>query len=291
MSQHVDIGIFGGDQRQVYMVESFLRKDYSVMSYHLSSEITHEKHRLASSLTELMDHCKILIGPIPMSRDQKTIFSSKTPSDLTITQIVKHLNTTHTLIAGSISLPIIEQCQIKDASYFDLMKNEKITILNSIATAEGTIMEAILGSDQNLHGSECLVLGYGRCAKVLAQKLKGMDAKVTIAARSEEALSYANVFGFEAIPLSELKQRLSSYHFIFNTIPSMVINQEYLDCISTEALIIDIASAPGGVDFEYAKQRNLNAKLCLGLPGKVAPRTSAEFLVTEIIKYLKERSD
>jgi dipicolinate synthase subunit A len=54
------------------------------------------------------------------------------------------------------------------------MKDEKIVILNAIATAEGTIMEAIRSSDQNLHGSNCIELGYGRCAKVLAQKLKAL---------------------------------------------------------------------------------------------------------------------
>jgi dipicolinate synthase subunit A len=171
------------------------------------------------------------------------------------------------------------------------MESEKITILNAIATAEGTIMEAIQNSDINLHGSNCLVLGFGRCAKVLAGKLKAMDAIVTVAARSEEALAFAEAAGHKTLLLSDIKPLLPSYQFIFNTIPSLVLDKSCLELVNRNVTIIDIASAPGGVDFEYAMQQSLNAKLCLGLPGKVAPNTSADILVTEIIALMKERSD
>jgi dipicolinate synthase subunit A len=171
------------------------------------------------------------------------------------------------------------------------MSNEKITILNAIATAEGTIMEAILNSDRNLHRSKCLVLGYGRCAKVLAQKLKALDANVTVAARSKEALAYANSFGLNIIALSDLDKILPDCDYIFNTIPALILTKEKLNLIKQDSTIIDIASYPGGVDFDYAKKLNLTAKLCPALPGKVASKSSADILATEIIGYLKERSD
>ena len=59
---------------------------------------------------------------------------------------------------------------------------------------------------------------------------------------------------------------------------------------SEDVVIIDIASAPGGIDYEYALNHGINAKLCLGLPGKVAPRASADILVTEIEALIEERS-
>ena len=48
--------------------------------------------------------------------------------------------------------------------------------------------------------------------------------------------------------------------------------------------IIDIASAPGGVDYEAAGALGIAAKLCLGLPGKYAPKTAGEILAEEIMK-------
>jgi dipicolinate synthase subunit A len=223
------------------------------------------------TLNELFEKCGVLIGPIPFSKDQVTITAKNPPSDLTIAHVAYLLTNHHFLIAGSIPQPITGLCDSRHIGYYDLMKNEKITILNAIATAEGTIMEAIGTSDRNLHGSNCLVLGYGRCAKVLSQKLKAMDARVTVAARSEEALAYANASGLLTVHLSNIKCILPSFHYIFNTIPAMIVDRDYLDLVDKHVTIIDISSAPGGVDFDYAKHLKLNARLCLGLPGKVAP--------------------
>lgn len=288
MSSQFDIGIYGGDLRQVYMAKSFLLKGYRVATYSIAETINHKNCHSMHTLNELFENSKVLIGPIPMSRDQIGIMSIGTPSDLTLAHIAYLLKDHHILIGGNIPSSLTEICDSRNIIYYDLMKDEKITILNAIATAEGAIMEAIAGSDRNLHGSNCLVLGYGRCAKVLSQKLKALDAMVTISARSKEALAYANTNGQQAVHLSNIKCILPSFHYIFNTIPSLILDQDCLDLVDKNVTIIDIASAPGGVDFKYAKSLNLNAKLCLGLPGKIAPRTSADILVTEINSLIKK---
>ncbi len=290
MSKMLNIGIFGGDQRQVFMASEFLNKGYHVYTYRTAESIKHENCTMLHSLNELFDQCSLLIGPIPLTRDLISVASTST-SEITVASLTNLLTKDHYLIGGIIPSSITGICTEKGIPYYDLMKNEKITILNAIATAEGAIMEAIQTSNMNLHGSNCLVLGYGRCAKVLAWKLKGLDAKVTVAARSEEALAYAEAAGLQTLYLSKMKPALAHYHFIFNTIPSVILNQSCLEQVSPNVTIIDIASAPGGVDYEYAMQRKLKAKLCLGLPGKVAPKASAGILVNEIIALMQERSD
>ncbi len=302
MSTHYDIGIFGGDLRQVYMAASLLSKGYRVATYSLSEEVgsyvDHHNNGVtlqnlypAHTLSELFELCKVLIGPIPMTRDQVNICSVHTPADLTIAHVAYLLRENQLLIGGAIPAPLADRCSSKHIPCYDFMQDEKITILNAIATAEGALMEAIRESDRNLHGSCCLVLGYGRCAKVLAQKLKALDAHVTVAARSRDALAYATAAGLNGIPISAMTSILPSFHYIFNTIPSLILDQNSLCLIHPQAVIIDISSSPGGVDFNYAASMKLKAKLCLGLPGKIAPRTSSDILVTEIIAFLKERSD
>jgi dipicolinate synthase subunit A len=291
MSYPYEIGIFGGDLRQVYMAHSLLQKGYRVTTYNIYEAVSNENCSQVQTLNELFEKCSVLIGPIPMSKDQISITAKNSLSDLTIAHVAYLLKENHILFAGNIPAPITELCDARHIPYYDLMKNEKITILNAIATAEGTIMEAIAGSDRNLHGSNCLVLGFGRCAKVLSQKLKAMDARVTIAARSEEALAYAAAFGHQSVHLSNIKCILPSFQYIFNTIPSLILDRDCLDLVDKHVTIIDIASAPGGVDYNYSKHLGLNARLCLGLPGKVAPRASADILVTEINSVIKERSD
>ncbi len=291
MSPQFDIGIFGCDLRQVYMASSFLGKGYRVATYSIAEPVRHDNCCPMATLNELFEKCKVLIGPIPLSRDMISITSNNAPTDLTLAHVAYLLSKEHTLIGGAIPPPITELCLSKNILCYDLMENERITVLNAIATAEGTIMEAIAASDRNLHGSNCLILGYGRCAQVLARKLKALDAHVTITARSLEALAHAEAAGCQTVHLPNLKCILPSYHYIFNTIPTLILDKDCLELVDKNVTIIDIASAPGGIDFAYAHQQKLNAKLCLGLPGKVAPRTSADILATEINAFIKERSD
>lgn len=281
------IGIFGGDKRQVYMASSLLNKGYHVCTYKLFDKIEHKNHSAVNSLEELMAKCRVLIGPVPLTRDLVTISSGSAGNSSSRT-IAHYLNKEHMLIGGLIPPDIRKLCDEKGVFCYDLMDSDKIAIMNAIATAEGTIMEAIKSSDFNLHKSNCLVLGYGRCGKVLAAKLKGLDANVTVAARSDDDLAYAQAAGFSVIHIKDIKPVLPSFHFIFNTVPALVLDQECLKKVSKDAVIIDIASAPGGVDFEYALNHGINAKLCLGIPGKVSPRTSADILVTEIEALMKE---
>ena len=291
MLELFDIGIFGGDLRQVYIALAFLAKGYSVTAYNLADTIKHDNFSQAPTLSELYNSSTLLIGPIPMSRDQITLFSNNPLSDMTIAHAAYLLSDNHILVGGQIPAPIIELCRHKHIPYYDLMSNEKIIILNAIATAEGTIMEAITRSSCNLHSSKCLILGFGRCAKVLGAKLKALDARVTIAARSEDALAYAYASGHDTLPITDIKNALPTFDFIFNTVPSFILDKDCLNRVSDNVTIIDISSAPGGVDFDYAKKHNINANLCLGLPGRVSPRSSADILVSEVLTFINERSD
>lgn len=321
MSFPYNIGIFGGDLRQVYMATAFLARGYNVATCGISTDMMPPSYSCESfclcsctaaslntkdplpigynppcyrsfdSLKELFDQSAILIGPIPMSRDKQMIFAKNPPTDFLVSNIMNLLKDNHVLIGGDIPTSIVKHCNSRNIPYYDLMGDEEIAILNAIATAEGTIMEAIKNSTRNLHGSNSLVLGYGRCGRILAQKLKALDSSVTVAARSKEALAYAQASGCNTISLCEMDQQLSHYPFIFNTIPAPVLQRTQLDKIDQKAVLIDIASFPGGIDFDYAETLHLNAQLHLGLPGKYAPETSSDILVNAVLTYIKERSD
>ena len=64
----------------------------------------------------------------------------------------------------------------------------------------------------------------------------------------------------------------------------MILTKDRLLKLKKECLVIDLASYPGGVDFEAAKELGINFEWALGLPGKVAPITAAE----HIYKAIKE---
>lgn len=282
MARSFDIAIFGGDKRQIYLAKAFIEKGYSVCTYNLVEIVSEENETRLQTLDEVFDKSSVLIGPIPLSKKLM-------PLDQLIPTFKKRLKKQHLLIGGMIPSALVQFCVENKIEYCDLMKNEKIAISNAVATAEGAIMEAIQASPINLHKSKCLVLGYGRCGRVLAEKLKGLSAQVAVAARSEEALAYAAASGMRSVHLSDIKDVLPDCDFIFNTIPALIMDSNQVVLLKNDTVIIDISSAPGGVNYEAIEKRRLNAKLCLGLPGKVAPKASAQILFDEINLKLKER--
>ncbi|MFR2331473.1 MAG: hypothetical protein ACLS63_00345 [Flavonifractor plautii] len=53
-------------------------------------------------------------------------------------------------------------------------------------------------------------------------------------------------------------------------------------------LVIDLASKPGGVDFDAAARLGVKAFWALSLPGKVAPVTAGKSIKTTIYNILTE---
>jgi dipicolinate synthase subunit A len=115
-----------------------------------------------------------------------------------------------------------------------------------------------------------------------------MGAKTRVAARRKEPLARIVAMNLTPIPFDQLSKSLREADVIFNTVPSMVLTGELLKNISPDAVIIDLASAPGGTDFQAANQLGIKAALAPGLPGRVAPRTAGHILATTILGFLAE---
>lgn len=291
MSISYSITLFGGDLRHAYMADLLAKKNFQVTIYAVPLYFSSKGCYKASSLSEAVKRSRFLIGPTPLSRDETKITSRESYTDLTIDHLFKDLTPKHKLIAGGLTSNIKKSCDAKGIAYFDFLSDESTARLNAIATAEGAIMEAISNSNGNLHGSRCLILGCGRCGTVLAEKCKALNARVTICARNKDLSTYCAVHGFESAHILALKDIVEGYDYIFNTIPSLVLNYPVLLRVSADTAIIDIASSPGGVDYKAAESLNLNAGNYLGLPGKVAPKSSAKILVDTVLRYIKESGE
>ncbi len=193
-----------------------------------------------------------------------------------------------TLIAGNINKEILKNAESEDVKVIDLLKREELAVLNTISTAEGAIQIAMEETSRTIHGSNVLVMGFGRIGKILAKMLNGIGAKVYCEARKNEDFAWIKAYGYNLVPLKNLKNEISKFDIIINTIPSMILTREYLERVNKEALIIDVASMPGGVDNIVAKELGIRTILALSLPGKVAPITSAEFIKDTFYNILEE---
>lgn len=267
--------IIGGDLRQNYLAAEFKAQGYPVSTFGVTG--------ICDNLTlkETIDHANIIVFPIPFSKDRRTLFSNTETIDLD--EVLSLLNSHHIIYGGCLDEAFRNQCQEKGIACIDFMDDDSFELYNSIATAEGTIAEAISHSDVNLHASNCLVLGYGKCGSAIAGRLKHLNANVTVCARKKSQQILAFETGHNYMNFHQLAKQACDYDFIFNTIPSLVLTDTILNNVKKDTTIIDIASKPGGTDFDTCKSLGINAHLCLGLPGKYSPKTSARIIFNSII--------
>lgn len=282
--------VIGGDLRTIKLVKILAKEENIVYTYALekAEELRGEKNIIfCEKLTEAVKNAEIVIGPIPFSSDGININTPFGENKLSIRALMHSINA-KILIAGSILPEVYEMANDEYIEIIDIMKREELAVLNTIATAEGAIEIAIANTNRILHGSNILILGFGRTGKVLARKLSGLSAKVTCAARKDEDLAWIKAYGHMATNINSIGSNLSDFDIIINTVPHMILTEEKLQYVKQEILLIDIASNPGGIDKKAAKEKNLKLVWALALPGKVAPTTTAEFIKDTIYNILKE---
>lgn len=231
-----------------------------------------------------LEHSNVIITAIPFTKDGVKVNGEI----LTCDELIETLKDTNKiLISGAFPKDIKAKLIKNNIENYDLMENDSMAIKNAIPTAEGAISTAILNTDFTLHGSNVLILGYGRIGKVLAKMLAGIGANVFCEARKESDIAMINAMGYTPIYLKNLDEDLSKMNIIFNTIPQRILDDKRLDLVSKDTLIVDLASSPGGVDFKYAKDTKKRVEWSLALPAKVAPYTAALYIKEEIDKILR----
>ena len=285
------ISLIGGDLRISNLAQMIAKDGNEVCVYGMekSDAIMQNKDIIKSkSLNEAIENSDIIIGSIPFARDENKMYAAFSENDIEVKDLIKNNNKDKTFIAGSINDKSYKLLSESFGDVIDVMKREELVILNTIATAEGTIEVAIKNTDTILAGSKVLVLGFGRVGKIVAKKFDDLSAIVTCAARKPKDLAWIKAFGFSDININELGKELNQYDIIINTVPKIIIDKKLMKYMKKDVLMIDLASAPGGIDRDDAKEMNLKLIWALALPGKVAPLTSAKFIKETIYNVISE---
>ena len=296
--------IIGGDLRLVYLANLLAKDENEVYSFGIEQqkqefkqEYNKEKVNSCNNLEEAISNSNIVISSVPLSKNGINVYApyNLDSSFINLNYLAKSLSN-KIFFAGQIPDMFYELSENKNTKIYDLMKQEDLTILNTIATAEGAISDIILNTKCNLHKSKILILGFGRVAKTLAVKLKGLDAYITCAARKDKDFAWINTLGFESININNIsiikedsieKEKLKKFDIIINTEPQIILDENNLKYVKENCFLLDLASKPGGIDGKACEKYNLNYKLSLAIPGKVSPLTSAEFIKETIYNILK----
>lgn len=279
-------GLAGGDKRQLYLAKAISDSCYDVILGGFDKLSSTGALPLTDIKTAIIESDAVIF-PLPsvrMDRSINTPFSEKT--------IILDDEEISALKTKPVFVAMIDKFtkaypQLKDACLYDYSAKEEFAVLNALPTAEGAIECAMSRYEGTISGSRCFVLGYGRIGKILAKLLHLLNAKVTVSARKPEDFAYIEAMGYTACDTRNIKS-VRGYDIVFNTIPTLIFDKELLMNTDRNTLIIDLASMPGGVDFESAHRFNTDAVRALSLPGRCSPKTAGEIIKTTIFNIIEE---
>ncbi len=134
-------------------------------------------------------------------------------------------------------------------------------------------------------------MGFGRVGRLTAHRMAALGGKITIAAKGYDDLAWAAAYGFETIRLEELGWELGAFAMVINTIPAPVLDSRHLAWADPGVFLLDLASAPGGIDRSAAKERGLRMTSAPGLPGRTSPVTAAAAIRDSVYHILLEEEE
>lgn len=280
--------VIGGDLRSIKLANLLVSEGNKVNIYGFKEASFELGIKESESLETAIKDSDIVIGPLPCSNDDETINAPFHPNKIYINDVLKKMSKNQLFIAGRISEKILHLSEVYNVYSIDILKREELAVLNAIPTAEGALQIAMEELPITLHDCNALVLGYGRIGKVLSKMLAGIGANVYVEARKYSDIAWIKSYGYKAVHLNDLESYLKDMDVIFNTIPHIVLNAEMLKKIDKDCLVIDLASKPGGVNFDKAKELGIKAIWALSLPGKVAPVTAAKIIKGTIHNIIEE---
>ena len=268
--------IIGGDERFISLKHILIKQNFEVDTLFLDNK--------NNQINKINDF-NIIFLPIPFLRNE-CLNSPFIQEKISMEMILNILNKFEGKIIGGFSKNTEQIFKERNLNFTNILNDEKFTLVNAIITAEGTIEKIINKSEKSLFESNVCILGYGRVSKALARRIEPLCKNLIVYNNPSVNYIYTKINNIKSKYIDSFKDDIQNFDVIVNTIPSLILNKELLDKTDKNSLILDLASLPGGVDFNYAKKLNLKTIHYLGVPSKVSCLSSAN----TIFNFLKENS-
>ena len=277
--------ILGGDNRSLYLGEYLENQGLKVCYY----AFNHTECYI--SLEEAINSSDIIILPLPFTRDRLTLNTPLFDEVVLISDILALLSHQKTVFGGQLPKSFCEELDSRGCPYYDYFLLDELAIYNAVPTAEGVVQVLIEELPITIHGMKCGILGYGRVGKALAKTLSSLGANVTVFARKQS--SFAEIYAFSMVCKSfdALTTETNDFDALINTVPVKVMGGAQLSKLNPDCVLVEVASAPFGIDFQAAKERAFKVVKAGSLPGKVAPKTAGEIIGRSILPMIKLKEE
>ncbi|MCL1918398.1 MAG: dipicolinate synthase subunit DpsA [Peptococcaceae bacterium] len=269
------LAVIGGDDREIYLIPELQKLGAYIMALGLEESPIADGIECVRSFKDVLAKADGLLFPMFGTDERGLVKAKYAQQPIVLNKDVLEMIPRHIPIFIGWARPTLKLAAAKlGLTLVEVANRDEVAVLNSVPSAEGAIQMAMESTSITIHSSESFVLGFGRLGLTLARVLRGMGARVSVAARCLRDRARAEEMGARGMDFAGLDEEIGRAQIVFNTVPHKVLNREMLECMDRDAVIIDLASIPGGTDFEYARKVGIKALLAPGLPGIVAPRSA-----------------
>ncbi len=286
MSEIKTFGIIGGDKRQLFLAQSLLSDGYNVILAGFG-KLREQGFDNLSGVEAAVLYSDAVILPLPGVRADKSVNAPMSTRSIFFSDAEQEVLCQKPVFTGMRDRLIRAYPKLDGAEVFDYAAREDFAILNAVPTAEGAVEVAMREYEGTIFGSRSLVVGFGRIGKLLAKMLKALGSDVTVCARKPSDFAYIEALGYRAKNTAALTLA-HGYDLIFNTVPALIFDEALLKNTDKTALLTDLASLPGGVDFDAAQRLGIDARRALALPGKCAPKSAGEIIKKTVFSIIEE---
>ena len=259
-------GVIGGDERMKYLAQSIAADGYPVCVCGLEKLGTC-RGAAECDLPQLAAKSSVILLPLPATKDGLFLNAPYAENEIRLDDDFARLFMHKTVCGGMLQRLTASSSLWREIEPEDYYRREELAVGNAIPTAEGAVGIAIREYPGTINGAKCLITGFGRIGKNLAIILQ------------------MRAFGVQPLTYREISRR---FDLIFNTVPAKVLTSPVLMQQTRDTLIIELASAPGGTDLKRAEELHLHVIDAPSLPGRVAPKTAAEYIKEAVYNILEE---
>lgn len=291
MLSSLHIAVLGGDDRYVHVITQLLNQGAKITAVGYPTVLFNNKNITCSTIEHVdFERVDALLLPVAGMDAEGNIQSFDKMETFKLTKsMLQKTPSTCTIFTGTANDWLRNLVKETSREMIVLFERDDIAIANSIPTAEATLQIAMEETTETIHNTNVLIIGYGRVGKTMAHLFHQVGANVSVAARKDYDLAEITMKKYHAINIKNIHDQLSNQQIIINTVPAIVLGENELEKVTTNCLVIDVASKPGGTDFSKGEQLGIHTIHALGLPGKFAPTTAGNIIANVLTTLLQRK--
>jgi len=187
----IHVVFIGGDARQLEVIKKCVEMDAAVTLIGFDNlDSRYQGVHLKDLEEEVLCEADAIILPIVGTDEQGNVESIFSQKNLRVTRDhLANVKRTCKIYTGMAKPYLKNLCNEQHIELIELLDRDDVAIYNSIPTVEGTLMMTIQNTDFTIHGSNAIVLGFGRTGITLARVLHYLGAKVKVGARKPEHIA------------------------------------------------------------------------------------------------------